>query len=113
MAYIDCKKRDCYWYEEDIDMGARIPFCMLSKSSQPLEDCTNCTEYHSKYKRTNADHIRSMNDYDLAEWLCKILTYCSNKGINECSSDCPLYKCCNDQPTDNIEGWLKCPLEGK
>ncbi len=30
---------------------------------------------------------------------------------NECPHECPLYKCRNDQPSDNIEDWLKSPVE--
>jgi len=59
---------------------------------------------------TNGDVIRSLSDYDLAEWIAKILLYHGNVTWNEyhvdCDKECPLYCCCNDQPTDNIEGWL-------
>ena len=59
---------------------------------------------------TNADRIRSMTDYDLADWIAKVLMY---HGIVQwhphliCDKNCPLYECCNDQPSDNIEDWLK------
>ena len=32
---------------------------------------------------------------------------------NECPHECPLYKCRNDQPSDNIEDWLKAPVEDR
>ena len=61
---------------------------------------------------TNGDRIRSKNDYDLADWIAKILCYCVNKIPNKpCSRKCPLYKCCNDQPSDSIEDWLKAPAD--
>lgn len=64
---------------------------------------------------TNGDKIRSMSDYDLADWIAEILTYhgalYTQRDRFECDQECPLYKCCNDQPTDNIEGWLKLPAD--
>ena len=63
----------------------------------------------------NGDVIRSMNNYDLADWIAKVLMYHGRAMMDEygkrCSEKCPLYKCCNDQPTDNIEGWLDLPAE--
>lgn len=101
-------KTNCKMYDEEyLGNPGPVPYCKMTGTFEP--DCEKCT----RPNYTNGDYIRSMNDYDLAEWICKILTFCSNKGINECSSDCPLYKCCNDQPTDNIEGWLKSSLEEK
>ena len=61
---------------------------------------------------TNGDRIRQMSDEKLAEWLADILNHCDNKKPEElCRMSCPLYKCCNDQPYDNIEDWLKSPVE--
>lgn len=67
---------DCYWYYEEKDMGARIPFCKLRKGIDPigLADCENCENYHSKYKPTNADKIRAMSDFELAEFLVNIVS---------------------------------------
>ena len=66
-------------------------------------------------RQTNGDVIRSMNNYDLADWIAKILIYHGKVALNEyhvdCDKGCPLYYCCNDQPTDNIEGWLDLPAE--
>lgn len=63
-------KDDCYWYEEEQDMNARLPFCKLKKGCQPIEpeDCENCENYHSVYKRINADRVRAMSDKELEEW---------------------------------------------
>lgn len=65
-------------------------------------------------RQTNGDVIRSMNNYDLADWIAKILAYhywWARHPMDDCDKECPLYKCCNDQPTDNIEGWLNLPTE--
>lgn len=68
--------------------------------------------------KTNADRIRGKSDYDLADWIAQILTYHGTYSRrpptiddNDCPHECPLYKCCNDQPSDNIEDWLKSPVE--
>ena len=62
--------------------------------------------------QTNYDRIISKTPYELAEWIAKILDHCENKMPDElCRMSCPLFKCCNDQPYDNIEDWLKSPAE--
>ena len=65
--YPHCKE-DCYWYKEEPHMGAHIPYCQ-NKGGNYIEpkDCENCKHYHSKYKKTNADRIRTMMDEELAE----------------------------------------------
>ena len=67
--YPHCKE-DCYWYKEELDMGAHIPYCQ-NKGGNHIEpkDCENCEQYHSKYKPTNADRIRAMTDEELADFL--------------------------------------------
>lgn len=61
---------------------------------------------------SNGDTIRSMSDYDLADWIAKILTYHAPYSYDDaCPHECPLYKCCNDQPSDNIEDWLNAPVD--
>ena len=82
---------DCYWYYEEKDMGARIPFCKLRKGIDPigLADCENCENYHSKYKPTNADKIRAMSDEKLANFLCRI-SICTGRtclGMKYCDFD--------------------------
>lgn len=69
--YPRCKE-DCYWYREWQDMGAHIPYCKC-KSGDFIEpkDCNNCEQYHSKYKQTNADRIRSMSDEELADEILR------------------------------------------
>ena len=62
-----------------------------------------CSRYRQR-KMTNADRIRAMLDEELAEWLAEILFHCSN---TICDQRCPMYECCCDQPSDNIEDWLK------
>lgn len=58
---------------------------------------------------TNANYIRSMSNHDLADWIAQVLTYHGaifSHPTHDCDKECPLYKCCNDQPSDNIEDWL-------
>lgn len=57
---------------------------------------------------SNADKIRTKNNHDLAEWLSQIMDCCWNAGrCGECDENCPMYNCCNNQSSDNIEDWLK------
>lgn len=56
------------------------------------------------HPKTNADRFRSMSDEQMAEWLAEVLFHCSN---TICDQRCPMYECCCDQPSDNIEDWLK------
>ena len=67
---------------------------------------------------TNSDRIRAMSDYDLADWIAQILSYHGYYSIksltlddNDCPHECPLYRWCNDQPSDNIEDWLKAEVD--
>ena len=53
---------------------------------------------------TNYDRIVSKTPGELAEWLAEVMFHCSN---TICDERCPMYKCCCDQPSDNIEDWLK------
>ena len=94
-----------------------------------MSDCRKCVKFEEcavdedcglfvEKPTTNGDFIRSMSDYDLADWIAQILMYhgsFSRRPLtiddNECPHECPLYKCCNDQPSDNIEDWLKSPVE--
>lgn len=70
--YPRCKE-DCYWYGEWQDMNAHIPYCKC-KNTDSIEpkDCENCEQYHSKYKPSNADHIRAMSDEELAYFMANI-----------------------------------------
>lgn len=53
---------------------------------------------------TNYDRIVSKSPEELAEWLAEVLFHCSN---TICDERCPMYECCCEQPSDNIEDWLK------
>lgn len=80
--------------------------------------CINCNSYFNfdeLYRRrigevlkpkpiTNYDRIVSKSPGELAEWLAEVLFHCSN---TICDQRCPMYECCCDQPSDNIEDWLK------
>lgn len=71
-------KEDCYWYEEEQDMGARLPWCKLKPLSYgPItpSDCKDCKDYHCKHKPTNADRVRAMSDEQLNEWFWNQLRY--------------------------------------
>ena len=87
------KDGECDLYAEG---GRYTAFC-------EMENCVG-------RKMSNADCIRSMTDYELADWVAKVLFYhglVERHPYLDCDKNCPLYECCNDQPTDNIEGWLK------
>jgi len=67
---------------------------------------------HNYPKPTNYSRIVSKSPYELADWIAKILDHCENKLPDElCLQTCPLYKCCNNQPSDNIEDWLNATAE--
>ena len=80
--------------------------------------CINCNSYFNfdeLYKRrigevlkpkpiTNYDRIVSKSPWELAEWLAEVLFHCSN---TLCDQRCAMYECCCDQPSGNIEDWLK------
>ena len=88
-----------------------------------MSDCRKCAEFDWCVENedcglfkpkplTNYDLIISKTPEEIAEWLADILNHCENKKPEElCRMSCPLYKCCNDQPYDNIEGWLKSPAD--
>ena len=40
--------KDCFWYSEDIDMGAIIPFCSKKSDYLGRRDCYRCKFYISK-----------------------------------------------------------------
>lgn len=67
--------------------------------------CTRCG-YVDIAKPTHYDILIRKSPEEFADWLCEIISHCSN---NICDSGCPMYKCCYDQPSDNIEDWLKAP----
>ena len=84
---------------------------VCKKTGVEIRRSTGCT-FHTPKPITNYDLIISKNPYELAEWIAKILDHCENKMPDElCRQSCPLYKCCNDQPSDNIEDWLKAKAE--
>ena len=95
-------KTDCYWYGEERDMNARIPYCKLDPADPYVQvmKCDSCKEYHSKWRPTNADKVRAMNDDELAEVI-------SNLG--DCDT-CYLYhRGCsmNISCKDAVLEWLK------
>ena len=65
-----------------------------------------CEDYNPRNSKplTHYDRLRAMSVEELADWLAEVLFHCSN---TICDERCPMYKCCCDQPSDNIEDWLK------
>jgi len=91
-----------------------------------MSDCRKCADFEwcivnedcglfKPKPQTNYDGIISKTPEELADWIAKVLTYhtkhAANLWADVCDPQCPLYKCCNDQPHDNIEDWLKSPVE--
>lgn len=71
---------------------------------------TACSHF-APSKQTNYDRIISKTPKELADWIAQILAYHTIQMYVKCKRSCPLYKCCNDQPSDNIEDWLKSPAD--
>ena len=101
--YPHCKE-DCYWYKEEPHMGAHIPYCQ-NKGGNFIEpkDCENCEHYHSKYKKTNANHIRSMTDEELAEFLTEYhcvykAPHCMETNCTQCWLNWLKKEASNDNP---------------
>ena len=65
-------KEDCYWYREEQDMNARIPYCLCTNQF-PLDSCENCEDYHSRSKRTQGDRIRQWSDEEIAEFTIGVM----------------------------------------
>lgn len=68
MSYFGCgctpeqpeRKEDCYFYEEDNDMGARIPFCTYHGGYGECP-CKGCDKYISKAnaRKIIMEHIKN------------------------------------------------------
>lgn len=94
--------------------------CMKFTNGKSLSWCVGADAPCGYRVPSNHDVLTRMSPYDMADWICKILM-CHADLIRhvaldmgaECSTDCPLYHCCNDQPTDNVEGWLNSPATTK
>lgn len=95
-------KENCYWYEYDNDMGARIPYCKIH-SENVLESCDNCRQYHSKFEETKADVFRSMSDEEMAEYIN--LHTAEAMWCNSPPENCPPHEDCELC----ILEWLKSP----
>lgn len=93
-----------------------------------MSDCRKCAKFEEcavdedcglfvEKPLSNGDVIRSKSDYDLADWIANILmchgafARSEDFDFDRYCADCPLDKCCNDQPSDNIEDWLKAPAD--
>ena len=61
----------------------------------------NCER--AMYGKTNHDKIVQKTPGEFADWIADILNHCSN---GCCDDSCPMYECCMNQSSDNIEDWL-------
>lgn len=89
---MDCTNKNCPAYAKCLApyRGSR---CKATRATYGLGD--PLTEY---------DRIVRKSPEELADWLAEVLFHCSN---TICDERCPMYKCCCDQQSDNIEDWLK------
>lgn len=69
---------------------------MTGEAKKPPEKVDRRKE-KEREAMTNGNHIRSMNDEELAEFLCN-MTYCC---------DCPHQEACNDAVGDGYFNWLQ------
>ena len=53
---------------------------------------------------SNADRIRAMDDKELAEWICGIMTW------DNCNSTCPARDIC-DYDDNGLVKWMKQPAK--
>ena len=71
--------------------------------------CADCEHYDNTGGAkitTNADHIRSMSDDDLASWFCNSVT------MECCYDTCPARHICSGDDNGMLK-WLKQPFEGE
>ena len=85
--------------------------CYGTKEIDPCPGYDKCSQFKPNFK-TNADHIRSMTDEELAEMFCKKYL-CKTFGANACYGSapiCPAVKLCGSGHNGILE-WLKQPKE--
>ena len=82
--------------------------CVGTKEVDPCPGYDKCKKYKPNYT-TNADHIRSMSDEELAKWIDWLFGRCE-----WCDTDKIATDDCNDVDcTPCILKWLKQPFEGE
>ena len=82
--------------------------CVGTKEVDPCPGYDKCKQY-KPYYMSNADHIRSMNDEDLAKWIDWLFGRCE-----WCDTDKIATDDCNDvECTPCILKWLQQPSEGE
>lgn len=93
---------------------------MPSNRCDRVHECSNSWWCAIDYNPANKDCFARMTNYDrlhnmdvsaLADWLCRLVSFVCDKNNVVCDERCPLYKCCNDQSSDSIEGWLRSPID--
>lgn len=82
--------------------------CVGTKEVDPCPGYDKCKQYKPNYT-INADHIRSMNDEELAKWIDWLFGRCE-----WCDTDKIATDDCNDvECTPCILKWLQQPFKGE
>ena len=82
--------------------------CVGTKEVDPCPGYDKCKKYKPNYT-TNADHIRAMNDEELAKWIDWLFGRCE-----WCDTDKIATDDCNDvECAPCILKWLQQPFEGE
>ena len=82
--------------------------CVGTKEVDPCPGYDKCKKYKPNYT-TNADHIRSMSDEELAKWIDWLFGRCE-----WCDTDKIATDDCNDvECAPCILKWLKQPFKGR
>ena len=80
--------------------------CVGTKEVDPCPGYDKCKKYKPNYT-TNADHIRSMSDEELADWIAGMSTICECCAeLNECASPRGFNRC-----SHGVKDWLQQPAE--
>jgi hypothetical protein len=95
-----CKYETTDWYEG-------MKRCLGTKEVDPCPGYEKC-QHFKPYRMTNADHIRSLSDEELADWIVTTGTICACCSLESCCEDDMGYVACKNGVTD----WLKQPYGG-
>lgn len=69
----------------DLNRCIKCKYLTTHDTEYPCKVCEHRVETKDLYEpRTNADHIRSMSDEELAEWLTKITDDAQRDSITKC-----------------------------
>ena len=75
--------------------------------------CSLCVDFDEWESKTNADHIRSMTDEELAKWLDEDIGCCCYCSEDERLENEPLLRGekCDEQCEKHLLDWLKRPYK--